>query len=227
MIKSNTIKNENTEDMFLDFDIDFLTSNQDIKNLDVYKKIKKVCARMVRQGVINMGTGYCLSMSEMIMVALKQQGIKSKLVECSLTMLKEGDESSYEFVGFNANKGGMEGFIDTHVVVITETDHPILIDASISHRLPRQHPVIIDSAIAEPGFLGNFNYADHKLKVTYQEKKIQKISWLHQESIIDRIGTDKKIFDQINVLKKLNYVGIGLSIFAVIAVINQFFRWFV
>ena len=218
---------EETEDMYTNFDIEFMTSNKTLLENEDYKKIKKVCSRMIRQGIINMGTGYCLSMSEMIMVALKQQGIKSRLVECSLTLLREGKEIAYEFVGFNQTKGGQEGFIDTHVVVITETETPMLIDASISHRLPREKPIVIDSAVAAPGFLGDYSFEEDRIKLTYQEKENQRIGWMHQESIVNRIGTDKRIFDQITVLKKLNYIGIGLSVFAVIAVVNQMFRWFV
>jgi hypothetical protein len=39
--------------------------------------------------------------------------------------------------------------------------------------------------------------------------------------VIDRIVTDQKIFSDITLLKKLNYIGIALSLFAAINVIGK------
>lgn len=43
----------------------------------------------------------------------------------------------------------------------------------------------------------------------------------HQTSVIDRIVTDQRIFSDIRLLKRLNYIGITLSVFAAINVIGK------
>lgn len=206
-----------------DNNIVLLTSSENIKNTKEYKSIAKCLTRMDRSGVLLMGAGFCISVSDMVQVALLQEGIKSRIVECKLT-LKHGEDIA--FVGFEDILN--PGEIDTHVVVVTETNPPMLIDASIAHRV---NSVVVDEVVRlqsdKLNILADFRYLDKDLILTYQEKLNSKVPYFHQKSILDRIDMDNKINKNISLLKKLNYIGIGLSLFAVIAVVNQIFRWFI
>lgn len=219
--------------------IDILTSNEEIKTTENYKKIKKLLSRLSQSGMLTLGAGYCVSVSDMIYTALMQQGIPCKMVECSLTSTDLNHSvPDVRFIGFGVDNvsfnpyeegGELNSQVPTHVVVITLGDNPMLIDASITHLYPNIRPVVLDkiSMIFGNDIIADFEYKDHNIKMLYKQKKNSMLPSMYQTSIVDRIITDRKIFDQIAILKKLNYIGIGLSLFAVIAVINQIMRWFV
>lgn len=208
---------------------DFLTSDKECKPDPVYQTIKKVLSDLVRTGGVALGTGYCLSMSDIIRTLLKHRGIDSKLVDCQATLSYNG-KSKFQgnmFIGYpNMIKPGE---IDTHVVVVTSTVPAYLIDASISNRLPQNKFAIIEPVKfnSDNQFsLVNVHHEEFGLRVTYQEKKIQSASYQHEKSIIERIEMDRKINDDIQFLKILNYIGISLSTFAFFNVIAKVFGWY-
>jgi hypothetical protein len=194
-------------------DCNILTSSDRIKNSSEYKIISGIISRMITSGVINLGSGFCISMSDMIYVALKQQGIESRLVECQTTFCYENQNPPVVvFLGHDQIKN--PGEISTHVVVVTMTDTPMLIDASIAHRLPMGFPVIVDEC--NPMKTQDFNFAElyypeHQLKVTYSEKRNQIVPLSHQVSVVDRITTDKKIFKNLGLLKILIVIALCIS----------------
>jgi hypothetical protein len=200
----------------------FLTSDESCKNDPTYQVICEMLSQMVRNGSIFLGAGYCISMSDMVRSALKHRGIDSKLVDCQLTFteLKDGNAVGNGFIGFpNVINPGE---VDTHVVVVTSTSPSYLIDASLSKRLPDNRIAIIEPVKfnADNQFgLVNCTYNDIGLKATYQQKKTQIASYQHHMSIVERMETDRKIQEDIKFLTKLNYIGIGLSLFAVINVL--------
>lgn len=187
-----------------------------------YSTIASVLTKLSRHGVIVMGVGNCISMSDIVRTALKHKGIESRLVEVSATFtLYDKQPSALRFIGFDEVTN--PGEIDTHVVIITETETPYLIDASIMHYLPTGVPVLVEPIVKkftnDPRILIDSDFQDYKIKVTYLQKRKQSVPVLHQESIIERIQTDEKIFKSIDYLTKLNYVGIVLGIFALINVV--------
>lgn len=189
-----------------------------------YKQIVSVLERMSKTGVIYMGAGHCIGMSDMLKNALKHVGIKSRIVEVTFTGT-DTNTGDISLVGFNEITESNQ--VDTHMVVITETQPPYLIDASITNYFNNN---IIVEPVPPLAALGSTNIiVDTEIKnykITYTEK-LPRVTFMHEESIINRIQTDEQIFKSIKLLKKLNYIGIGLSSFALIAVINQIFRWFV
>lgn len=196
-------------------------------------------ARLSQSGMLTLGAGYCISVSDMIYTALIQQGIPCRLVECSLTASNvAGAHPDIRFVGFGfdnisfnpyESSDQLQSQVPTHMVVITLDENPLLIDASVTHLFPDLQPVVLDriSMIYNDDIIADFDYPEHKLKMLYKQKKNSILPAMYQSSVIERINTDRRIFDQIGILKKLNYIGIGLSLFAVVAVINQIMRWFV
>lgn len=199
-----------------------LTSDTTLLNEENYKKVTALMNRLAQNGLIAMGTGYCISMSDLIYVSLKHINIPSRLVECQATVsyIDEQGIPRTKVIGYDGYKP-VEGQIDTHVVVVTETIPPLIIDATIGYVLPYGLPVLVDKI--EQGsnkILADLSYSEHGgLQITYQEKLFQKLPFAHQTSILDRIETDDKIFKEMSLLKRLNYIGIGVSIFALINVV--------
>jgi hypothetical protein len=203
-------------------DFTFLTSDKGSVQTDDYRSISKVMTNMVLQGLTDLGRGYCISTSDMIMSALKHQGIESKMMEVTLTLtLNKFGREDIAFIGFEGVKN--PGQLDTHVVVVTQTETPYLIDASISNLLPQDKMVIIEPIKKASNGLVDVEYPEDGLKVSYKLKNTQKVPAVHYSSIIDRIKTDQKIFKDITLLKKLNYIGIFLSMFAVINILLRLF----
>lgn len=207
---------------------DFLTEDSNVKNDETYKIIVELLSDLVKGGAVTLGTGYCLSMADMIRTALKHRGIDSKLVDCQATFSYDGKlVKGNMFIGYPNVVN--PGEIDTHVVVVTSTNPSYLIDASVSNKLPTGTYAVIEPIKFNSDnqlTLVNSTYEKYDLKITYQQKKLQSASYQHQKSIIERIEMDKKITDDIQLLKTLNYIGIGLSTFAFINVVAKIFGWY-
>jgi hypothetical protein len=193
----------------------FLTSNSlDLKSNKDYQKIVFALSRMSRSGIINLGSGYCVSMADMVKTTLEHCGISARVVETQLTIsyinATTGNIENTNYIGFSDIVN--PGEIDTHVVVITETEIPFLVDASIQHRLTSGYTAVIEPierSINNPLTLVEKKF-NSTLALTYQQKKLQSVAMQYNESIINRIDTDKKIFSNLKLLKIL--IGIALII---------------
>jgi hypothetical protein len=188
----------------------FLTTSERIKNTVDYKKIVDIINRMYITNTLWLGRGQCISMSDIISTALLQVGIKCRIVECQLVIANHAlSPQTISPVGYDSMCN--DGEIDTHVVVITETEIPMMIDASMGHRLPPDKNVVVD----EIAMLSNNIFCDIEkdgIRLTYQQKKNQKIPFQHQISIIERIKTDKKLFDNLSSLKVLVIIALTISL---------------
>jgi len=192
-----------------------------------YRVIGQLIQRLYQSGVIRMGSGWCMSMSDMIYTMLKQQGIESRLVECQLTITRRDQDGEIwpVTVGMPAETRP-ENYADTHIVVVTVTEPPMIIDSSISHHLDGDGAVIVAECLEIARYDRVFanlvvDTVRGQISMTYQEKSKPIMPLVHQTSVIDRITTDRKIFDSIQTLKRLNYIGITLSMFAVINVVGK------
>jgi len=191
----------------------FLTSDDSIKTNKSYKEISSVLSNMVKCGVIHLGTGYCISVADMISTALRVRGIESKIVECQATITyHHSNPPDIRFIGFDNITS--PGEIDTHVVVVTMTDPPFMIDASISNRLPQGTYAIVEPI--QTSLLTNRNlissrFLTHNISAVYDEKKIQHVPKNHQLSIIERVETDRKIFKNLSSLKLLIIIALTIS----------------
>jgi hypothetical protein len=185
------------------------TTSERIKKTNDYKKIVEVLERMNLTGVLWMAQGQCISMSDVLCTSLLQIGIKCRMVECQLSILNNNiNPPSHILVGFDGYYS--PGHIDTHVVCVTDTEIPMVIDASISHILPEDSKILVD----ELQSLHNrifCNVEKQNIKLTYQQKTNNKILFEHQKSILERIQTDKKIFNNISVLKYLVIFALCIS----------------
>lgn len=197
-----------------------LSTRLDLQEQEEYKKIFNVVTTLINSNATIMGQGFCFSMSDVIYTMLIQEGIKSRIVECQVN-IRDKVSGASSVMGFNLGSSHPENY-DTHVVVITETEIPLLIDLSISHRLPQPYQAVIEPAdVYENRVICQLD--NEVAGLIYQEKEKFKIPFLHQTSILNRIETDRKIFKDIEYLKRLNYIGIVLSMFAVVNVLLKTF----
>lgn len=183
--------------------------NHPATQTEYFKIIKATIDNLKTSGMLEAGSGYCLSMSDIMLKLLHKEGIKSRLVECNLMVVLKNPPGMFliGYPGFNQNNYTPDKMMQTHVICITETEVPILIDLSVSH---------IDkniSYICAP-ILKNYdhtNLAEYDFETstwTYTQKIDTNIELpkLHQKSILDRIKKDTEIQKQINFIRNFMFV---------------------
>lgn len=200
-----------------------LTNDEELKGTNDYDQVVDVVTELVESGITRMGEGYCVSVSDIVFNLLSQRGIKCHLAEVQLSAYDEASGTRH-MIGFETTlTQNTLARVNTHVVVITDTEIPMLIDASIAHKLPGYKQVVIDRV----SNAGNKVVLETKYETwsyIYQEKLTGiRMPQLHQISIIDRIATDRKIFGNLKSLQRLNLIGIVLSAFAVLNVLAKMF----
>lgn len=189
-----------------------------IEKVKNFEKIKQAIDRLCASDILERLKGNCIGASDIIQNLLSFYGVKSKQIECQLFAIKETDSNKdFCFIGFN-NIGLNPNTIDTHVVVITETEIPILIDCSIGHLLNESEQIVIRKLNSvDPEKFGEYIIDDITLQ--YYHKKNIKLPSLHQKNIIEKINEDKIVKEKLQFITK---VIIALAIFATINFILNF-----
>jgi hypothetical protein len=189
---------------------------ENIFNNVSYAKIRSFIETIETTGTLYRSSGHCIGVSDMIKKLLEGVGITSRLVECNLAILiNDEEESVVRFIGYKDGEGiNPELESPTHVVCITETEIPFLIDLSI-YGMDKKVNFIFYPILKE--------FSDHKKNIltvktktttfVYNERKTNTLIDLHEKSIIDRINTDLKLQNKIN---NINKVIIGLSAFIIL-----------
>ena len=145
-----------------------ITTDEKLKQSSDYKKVATIIYKLIEGGVTFAAKGYCISMSDIVYTLLKQNKIPCKIVECHLAITSKVSNQVYT-MGFDGLKDDPNK-ADTHVVVVTETAIPMIIDVSIAHLLPNNIQGVIDTLVDDPH--GIFANIDTPLAaLTYQKKK--------------------------------------------------------
>jgi hypothetical protein len=190
-----------------------LTTSQKVKNTKEYKQIVEILERMERTSLIWIGRGQCISMSDVICTALFQKGIKAKMLECQ-AVITNNNVNPPESISIGFDNSTVNNQIDTHVICVTETEIPMFIDASISYLLPENKKIVVDEVLNLPNRVFS-NITVDGFDLTYQQKTTNKVIFEHQKSILERIETDRKIFNNLNFLK------IFVSLALLVGVVNS------
>jgi len=188
---------------------EFTTDNILLKTPQ-YHKIKDIVQRLERGGTTASFAGNCISSTDIMQHLLSRVGIESEIVECQLAMIRDdGNTKDYVFVGYD--NGSYPGQIDTHVVLVTKTEQPILIDLSLSHLLPKDKPFIIERVQnTELGKISEFNLEN--INLTYFEKKSVKLPNLHQKTLLQRIIGDQNAEKSLKLLRVLVICAVSLGL---------------
>lgn len=173
-----------------------------------FTDVKNVIDSLWQGGIIQRGAGYCLGMSDIVQKMLAHKGVKSKIVECKLIVLKKNPPSMH-LIGQNKIFNEIdiskdEVKVDTHVIIVTDTKIPMLIDTSIGH-VNEKIPYVCGEVNGKENVLAEYKIDDSEW--IYLKKPIEVLPELHQKSLIDRIRTDVDVAKSIKFMK---YVVIGL-----------------
>lgn len=183
-----------------------------VKETEYYKKVNQVVDNLYASGLISNGSGYCLSMSDIVYKLLYKEGIKSKLVECSLMITLKNPPGLFlmGYTGFHEIDYDPENKMENHIVCITETEVPILIDTSISN-IDRKIKYICEpiESKCESANMCEFDFETSSW--LYQQKPESELPDLHQKSIVDRINQDNQFKKQISFIQKFLIVLLGVS----------------
>jgi hypothetical protein len=160
-------------------------------------------------GMMQHVAGNCIATSELFQHTLREVGISSRMVECKLiiSIVNSGTGKELRYLGFN----GIDttaGYVDTHVVLITETKIPMLIDLSIAHLLTGERLWVMERVVSnDPDIISKITFKDSTL--TYSVKKSPRLLGLHQTTLLERISQEQQTKKNISFMKKI-IIAIGI-----------------
>ena len=190
--------------------------NNPIHTQPQYQLILKLLNNLDVNDILPRLQGQCIAAADLIQNLLYQHGIQSRIIEVQLTATKKYPDGNTEFmfVGYDNLKNPNE--VDTHLIVVTDTDIPMFIDASIGHILRGcSQLVVLHELNSSSNFLADLTIDD--VQLTYTMKKSVRLPNLHQRTLLDRLIEEKKIKDTIYWLKIFSITSLSMSIFNMIA----------
>jgi hypothetical protein len=179
-----------------------------------FDKVQEIIQELWEDGLIQRGRGHCYSMSDIIHKLLFHHGIDSYLQECQLMVAKK-DISDLMLIGYSMadNISDSVTQVKTHVICITKTKEPILIDLSV-YGIVNDVPYICEKIDKDvKNLTSKFTFPDGSFIYSKKSTNYQ-LPQLHERSIIDRIETDNKIFSNIK------YIKIFLCVLFVVSSVN-------
>ena len=187
-----------------------ITSNEKLKKLPEFHKIIELLTKLEDGGILGRLGGNCITAADMVQTMLSQVGIQSEIVECQLCIYRRGEAVEFFFVGYDNT--AFNGQVDTHMVVVTKTPIPVLIDLSVSHLMPSDRPFVVDSvSTSDPSIVTEHDYGN--VKLTYQTKKQIKVPHLHQKTLLTRFTEELELKKTLFSLKNFVWIGVGLGLF--------------
>lgn len=190
------------------------TTIQDQENPD-YQAVMDCLEQLLETGALAHAQGNCLAISEMLQNLLTARGIQSQMMEVKLmhTWEQQG-RHLFNLVGYDGSDfTRQQGIMDTHIVVITRTPQPLLIDASVPHCLPPGRFWNIEPLQASiDDLLVDFKLPGNSYR--YTAKPLPRLPQIRQQSLLDRINRD------LGVDKTLRWFRWALVIISLLTVIN-------
>jgi hypothetical protein len=183
----------------------------DLKQVKENKQIENVVNKLIEMDSLDGLHGNCVLACDIVQNMLSHYGVDSKTVECQLMVVTDNNgQVHFNFVGLDGFTGGPDT-VDTHVVVITNTEPPVLIDASISGSLPRETPVVVRVLNSlDPESMGVFKI--NNVELNYNNKKNIKLPYVHQRTLVDRMKSEHNIKTEVSSVKKLVMFAIWFGI---------------
>ena len=187
-----------------------IDSTDKVFNSPESMKILEVIDNLYKSGMAINFAHNCIAASDILQASLHSIGIKSKIIEVQLNIFRDDgtDNKDYLYIGYDGVT--FPGEIDTHVVVITETKEPLLIDLSLGHVLPSDKNRIITKCNPENKYIASLDVGN--LKLSYFIKTTVKLPHLHQKNLVERMVEDNKTRNVVEQLRIFIYFLMGLSI---------------
>ena len=181
-----------------------LTLDHELLKSPHYHKIKEIIAKLTASNMAQNMSGNCISSSEIMQHLLTQVGISCRIIECQVCLIRNGTNNLNDilFVGYDDQQ--YTGQIDTHTVIVTEGENPLIIDMSLSYALPKDHPYIVERVKTSENIIGEYNVGN--INITYFNKKNIKLNKLHQKTLLERYFEDEHSKKKFNTLEKVVYI---------------------
>lgn len=208
----------------------FLTKNKKLLETKEYNIVMDAIAHLWDSGIIQRGSGYCYSISDMVYKILLANDIKCRLMECSLTIATK-NPPSLNIIGeehiFSPSETRNSNIMNTHVVCITNTPVKMIIDLSINDVFDLTGVMFVCEELVEDenssiSGIYKINYPNSTW--IYHEKRQSKIPQIHQDSIIKRYETDKKIFDKFQYFNKVIIITLCITSLNMIRGMYDFYQ---
>jgi hypothetical protein len=182
------------------------------KHLETKARITKIVEELRASGILPRLSGQCLASSDIVQNMLDDNGIQAKIVECKLsiyTRSADGNDSVH-LVGYDCVANNSPMHVDTHAVVVTVDERPILIDLSIGELLPQGHGYVLDYVDSlDPDVIAKYAYGETTL--TYRPKSRTRFPPLHQKTLLERIRSEMSLRNTLQLMKILVTAGLALS----------------
>lgn len=175
-----------------------------VEKTSYYKKVKSLVKIFEESGMVFRSIGHCMAISDLVQKLLLEQGIESELVECTLTVICRDPFNNVQFLGHDTNIQKSDNLVETHIVCITKTEIPILIDLSIGYITKKVSYVvfpIFEELVSNSDNIITLDFGHSNW--IYNKRVNSNFPELHEKSILKRINTDIKIENQINVINKI------------------------
>ncbi len=185
---------------------------QTAKETGYYQKTLGIIHQVKHSGLIARGFGQCLSMSDIILKLLYKEGIESELVECSLMVLRKDPPGVYlvGYPGFIENHYDKTERMENHVVCITKTEIPILIDLSVTS-IDNEVDYICEPIVREESHADIAEFKFNNSTWTYQSRPTTGLPRLYEKSILKRMETDNKVEQQLKFIRSFLYLMFFIS----------------
>ncbi len=181
-----------------------LTQDQEVEKLPYFQAIVTHIEQLESTGILINLDGNCLAAADLLSGLLLQSGIENTIVECQATVQLRDENNQTRFTLIGHDNLSFQGQVDTHVVVVTKTPIPLLIDISILGYLPEDHPFIIEKVDnSDPSILGNYKFKN--FSILYQIKRNLRLPGLHQKGILQRMNEENNVKTKIKSLSNFIY----------------------
>jgi len=179
---------------------------------EVLTTINKVVRDLSENQILQRLPGNCILAADLVQNMLYSEGVNSRPVEVQVIFSKvneQGDKFTH-LLGYD-NKFHTPYQHDTHVVVVTETDPPYLIDTSIGNILGNLEAVVIKEIEESKNDLLCETVIEG-CSVIYRVKKNIKLPFFHQRDVVDKLKQTVKIQRTLSFLKWFVIVAAGIGI---------------
>ncbi len=180
---------------------------------NIIQKISSVIDRLDQDGLLGKLTGNCVLAADIIQTMLDADGISTKIVECELIIARPDEQGlkSISLVGYNFTPNAVENQVATHVVLVTQTEHPVIIDASIGDFLLAPKHVVIAPLSKDPDPEIFCKTTFGRTELVYKIKKNIKLPNFHQRDLVARLQQEVASNQKVESTRKLAFWAVTIT----------------
>jgi hypothetical protein len=172
-------------------------------------KIQELLRKLSQSDVLRNMKGNCVSACDTMQHLLLQVGIDSVIVECQLVITRDGTNQANDLLFIGYDDRNYAGEVDTHVILITKSKVPLIIDLSLSHVLPADHSYVIERLNDKNKELGVYTIGN--LTLSYTNKPNIRLHNVHQKNLLSKFLEDERRDKKISFIERLAYWALVLT----------------